>query len=98
MRTSTPRGEAFEVELTLTGTTVTVPADRSLLEVAEDAGAFVLSSCREGTCGTCETPVLEGSVDHRDTVLSPAEQADDRTMMVCVSRAAAGCPRLVLEL
>ncbi|PYY38900.1 oxidoreductase [Curtobacterium sp. MCPF17_046] len=91
-------GEAFEVELTLTGTTVTVPADRSLLEVAEDAGAFVLSSCREGTCGTCETPVLEGSVDHRDTVLSPAEQADDRTMMVCVSRAAAGCPRLVLEL
>ncbi|WIB25747.1 PDR/VanB family oxidoreductase [Curtobacterium sp. MCSS17_015] len=91
-------GEAFEVELTLTGTTVTVPADRTLLEVAEDAGAFVLSSCREGTCGTCETPVLEGSVDHRDTVLSPAEQADDRTMMVCVSRAAAGCPRLVLEL
>ncbi|WP_258371776.1 PDR/VanB family oxidoreductase [Curtobacterium sp. MCBD17_023] len=91
-------GEAFEVELTITGTTVTVPADRTLLEVAEDAGAFVLSSCREGTCGTCETPVLEGSVDHRDTVLSPAEQADDRTMMVCVSRAAAGCPRLVLEL
>ena len=91
-------GESFEVELTLTGTTVTVPADRSLLEVAEDAGAFVLSSCREGTCGTCETAVLEGAVDHRDTVLSPAEQADDRTMMVCVSRAAAGCPRLVLEL
>jgi ferredoxin-NADP reductase len=91
-------GESFEVELTLTGTTITVPADRTLLEVAEDAGAFVLSSCREGTCGTCETPVLEGSVDHRDTVLSPAEQADDRTMMVCVSRAAVGCPRLVLEL
>lgn len=91
-------GEAFEVELTVTGVTVTVPADRTLLEVAEDAGAFVLSSCREGTCGTCETPVLEGSVEHRDTVLSPEEQADDRTMMVCVSRARRGCPRLVLEL
>ncbi|MFS2031215.1 2Fe-2S iron-sulfur cluster-binding protein, partial [Curtobacterium sp. CT11-45] len=63
-----------------------------------DAGAFVLSSCREGTCGTCETPVLEGEVEHRDTVLSPEEQADDRTMMVCVSRARRGCPRLVLEL
>jgi ferredoxin-NADP reductase len=91
-------GEAFEVELAVTGVTVTVPADRSVLDVAEEAGAFVLSSCREGTCGTCETPVLDGAVDHRDTVLSPAEQADDRTMMVCVSRAAAGCPRLVLEL
>lgn len=90
--------EPFEVELTLTGTTVTVPADRTLLEVAEEAGAFVLSSCREGTCGTCETPVLEGAVEHRDTVLSPEEQADDRTMMVCVSRARRGCPRLVLEL
>jgi ferredoxin-NADP reductase len=91
-------GEAFEVELTVTGVTVTVPADRTVLEVAEEAGAFVLSSCREGTCGTCETPVLEGAVEHRDTVLSPAEQADDRTMMVCVSRARRGCPRLVLEL
>ncbi|MCM3504175.1 PDR/VanB family oxidoreductase [Curtobacterium sp. ODYSSEY 48 V2] len=91
-------GEPFEVDLAVTGVTVTVPADRTLLEVAEEAGAFVLSSCREGTCGTCETPVLEGSVEHRDTVLSPEEQADDRTMMVCVSRARRGCPRLVLEL
>jgi ferredoxin-NADP reductase len=91
-------GEPFEAELAVTGVTVTVPADRTLLEVAEEAGAFVLSSCREGTCGTCETPVLEGAVDHRDTVLSPEEQADDRTMMVCVSRARRGCPRLVLEL
>jgi ferredoxin-NADP reductase len=91
-------GEAFEAELALSGTTVTVPADRTLLEVVEDAGVFVLSSCREGTCGTCETPVLEGAVDHRDTVLSPAEQADDRTMMICVSRARGGCPRIVLEL
>ncbi|WP_420362714.1 PDR/VanB family oxidoreductase [Curtobacterium aetherium] len=91
-------GAAFTVELAVTGVTLTVPADRTVLDVAEEAGAFVLSSCREGTCGTCETPVLEGSVDHRDTVLSPAEQADDRTMMVCVSRARRGCPRLVLEL
>ena len=91
-------GTAFEAELALSGTTVTVPADRTLLEVVEDAGVFVLSSCREGTCGTCETPVLDGRIDHRDTVLSPAEQADDRTMMICVSRARGDCPRIVLEL
>jgi ferredoxin len=29
----------------------------------------VLSSCREGTCGTCETLVLDGIPDHRDSVL-----------------------------
>lgn len=87
---------AFEVELELSGLTLTVPADRSILEVVEEAGALVLSSCREGTCGTCETPVVEGEVDHRDSVLTPGEQAANTAMMICVSRAA--CPRLVLEL
>lgn len=57
---------------------------------------MVLSSCRRGTCGTCEVAVLEGEVEHRDSVLTPLEQADGAVMMVCVSRAA--CPRLVLDL
>jgi ferredoxin-NADP reductase len=86
----------FEIELALSGETLTVPPDRSILEVVEEAGVFVLSSCREGTCGTCETPVLEGAVDHRDSILTPDEQADNALMYICVSRAA--CPRLVLEL
>jgi len=88
--------DSFEVELTLSGETLTVPPDRSILDVVEDAGVLVLSSCREGTCGTCETPVVSGEVDHRDSVLTPDEQADNEVMMICVSRAA--CPRLVLEL
>jgi ferredoxin-NADP reductase len=87
---------SFEVELASSGLTVTVPPDRSILEVVEEAGIPVLSSCQEGTCGTCETPVLEGEVDHRDSLLTPAEQAANDTMFICVSRAA--CPKLVLEL
>jgi ferredoxin-NADP reductase len=90
------RHEAFEVELELSGMTLEVPPDRSILEVVEDAGVLVLSSCREGTCGTCETPVVSGEVDHRDSVLTPDEQEANEVMMICVSRAA--CPRLVLEL
>ena len=86
----------FEVELALTGTEVTVEPGQSVLEAVTAAGAVVLSSCRVGTCGTCETPVLEGAVEHRDSVLTPAEQADSAVMMVCVSRAAG--PRLVLDL
>ena len=88
--------ESFEVELALTGTTLTVPPDRSILDVVEESGVLVLSSCQEGTCGTCETPVLEGKVDHRDSILTPDEQADNTVMYICVSRSA--CPRLVLEL
>ncbi|NEK57122.1 oxidoreductase [Geodermatophilus sabuli] len=90
------RTGSFEVELTVSGLTLTVPPDRSVLDVVEDAGIAVLSSCQEGTCGTCETPVLAGEVDHRDSLLTPAEQAANDTMFICVSRAA--CPRLVLEL
>nr|CEL19131.1 Flavodoxin reductases (ferredoxin-NADPH reductases) family 1; Vanillate O-demethylase oxidoreductase [Kibdelosporangium sp. MJ126-NF4]CTQ95067.1 Flavodoxin reductases (ferredoxin-NADPH reductases) family 1; Vanillate O-demethylase oxidoreductase (EC 1.14.13.-) [Kibdelosporangium sp. MJ126-NF4] len=67
-----------------------------MLQVIEEAGIAVPTSCREGTCGTCETEVLEGVVDHRDSVLTPEEQNAHDTMMVCVSRAAS--PRLVLGL
>ena len=88
--------DPFDVELAARGETVTVPPDRSILDVLDDAGVLVPSSCRRGTCGSCETPVLDGEVEHRDSVLTPAEQADSLTMMVCVSRAAG--PRLFLDL
>lgn len=86
---------SFEVELR-SGRTLVVPADRSILETLEDAGITPLSSCREGTCGTCETGVLEGVPDHRDTVLDDAERAAGDVMMICVSRSRG--PRLVLDL
>ncbi|MFC9555205.1 PDR/VanB family oxidoreductase [Rhodococcus sp. NPDC056960] len=85
----------FEVEFAQSGVTVTVPAGRSILEVADETGVDIISSCSEGTCGTCETPVLEGVPDHRDSVLTTEEQASCTTMMPCVSRAKS--PRLVLD-
>lgn len=85
----------FEIELA-DGRVLEVPADRSAIEVLEDAGFDILSSCREGTCGTCEVEIVDGQADHRDTVLTLDEQAENACMMVCVSRAA--CPRLVLDL
>ncbi|MDJ0441655.1 2Fe-2S iron-sulfur cluster-binding protein, partial [Rhodococcus qingshengii] len=86
----------FEVELAQTGTTVTVPPDKTILQAVTEAGAQVLSSCEVGTCGTCETAVLEGEVDHRDSLLTKEEQDANDTMMICVSRAA--CAKLVLDL
>ncbi|QFR03142.1 oxidoreductase [Streptomyces phaeolivaceus] len=86
----------FEVELASSGKVLTVPADRSILDVVRESGIQMLSSCQEGTCGTCETAVVSGQVDHRDAVLSKEEQEENEVMMVCVSRAA--CPRLVLDL
>ncbi|MFF2846480.1 PDR/VanB family oxidoreductase [Streptomyces sp. NPDC058001] len=86
----------FEIDLARTGITLAVPPDTSVLDVVEAAGVQVLTSCREGTCGTCETEVLAGEIDHRDSLLTVAERAANDTMMICVSRAA--CPKLVLDL
>ena len=41
-------------------TVVTVGEDDTVLDAVNRAGAAVLSTCREGTCGTCEVRVLDG--------------------------------------
>jgi ferredoxin-NADP reductase len=87
---------AFEVELRRSGMILQVPYDRSILEIVTEAGIPVLSSCEDGICGTCQTAVIEGVPDHRDSILSEAEKKSCRTMAICVSRAVS--PRLVLDL
>ena len=82
--------------LARSGQTVRVPPGRSILMCVRDAGLDVASSCEEGICGTCETRVLEGEVDHRDSILTAEERAANDTMMVCCSRAFSD--RLVLDL
>ncbi|MEU0166662.1 PDR/VanB family oxidoreductase [Streptomyces iakyrus] len=87
---------AFEVELARSGRTLTVAPDVSVLDAVRDSGVEVLYSCTEGTCGTCETDVLDGEPDHRDSVLTDDERAAGETMLICVSRCRGG--RLVLDL
>ncbi|MFJ1805838.1 MULTISPECIES: PDR/VanB family oxidoreductase [unclassified Streptomyces] len=86
----------FEVELAQSGRTLTVAAGVSVLDTVRAAGVEVLYSCTEGTCGTCETDVLEGTPDHRDSVLGPQEREAGETMMICVSRCRGR--KLVLDL
>jgi len=86
----------YSVTLQRSGKNVLVPSGKSLLDAILEAGVQVEYSCREGVCGSCETAVVEGCPDHRDSVLSNSERASNKTMMVCVS----GCkgPRLVLDI
>ncbi|MER7186413.1 PDR/VanB family oxidoreductase [Streptomyces hyaluromycini] len=89
-------GQAFEVECARSGVTVTVGPDESIVEALENVGVMIDASCRDGVCGTCEVPVLEGVPDHRDMVLTDEEQAAGNLMLICVSRCAS--QRLVLDL
>lgn len=88
--------KAFEVELKSSGFTVTVPNDRTLLDALRAKNIDVQSDCEEGLCGACEVSVLCGDIDHRDSILSPAERRENQRMMACCSRAASG--RIVLDL
>ena len=73
-----------------------MPPDRSILDGVEDAGIVADSSCREGTCATCERVVVSGIPDHRDSVLSETERQANETIVICGSRSFSG--RLALEL
>ncbi|GAA0251470.1 PDR/VanB family oxidoreductase [Actinomadura nitritigenes] len=79
-------GEAVELELRRSGTTVLAAPETTLLQAIRNAGVDIESDCEEGYCGTCETRVLDGVPDHRDVVLSKAERASGRTFLPCVSR------------
>jgi ferredoxin len=85
----------FEVEFARSGVTATVPAGVSILDVATENGVFVLRSCSEGVCGTCETVVMDGEPEHRDSVLTDEDRSEG-CFMPCVSRACSD--RLVLDL
>lgn len=86
----------YTVVLQRSRKTLQVQRDQSLLQAIRACGVEPLTSCEEGLCGACETLVLEGLPDHRDSVLTEAERQASQLMMICVS----GCKsrRLVLDL
>lgn len=86
----------FEVVMSRSGRTLHVASDESILDAINREGANVLSTCREGTCGTCEVRVLEGVPEHRDSVLSLEERLANDSILTCVSRCRG--TRIVLDL
>lgn len=84
----------FAIQIASTGAVFNVPVDVSIVDVLEEAGIIVETSCVSGLCGTCKTRFLSGTVDHRDFILDDHERLSFLT--VCVSRALSS--KLVLDL
>jgi ferredoxin len=94
---STPvQVDGFEVRLHRSGRIIAVPPGESILDILLDAGVNVAFSCTEGVCGTCETKVIDGIPDHRDSFLTDEEKAENRKIMICCSRSKT--PVLTLDL
>ena len=79
-------GEAFELVLQRSGTTLIIPDDQTITEAMEEASLDVLTSCEQGVCGTCVTNVIEGEPDHRDLYFNATEHASGKLITPCVSR------------
>ena len=84
--------QAFWVRLPRHGLELEVGADRTLLDVLNDAGVETLFDCRRGECGLCAMDIVshQGTIDHRDVFFSAHEKQSNRRLCACVSRVTGG--------
>ena len=85
----------FTVVLQRRGASFQIPPGKTILDVLLENKVDAPFSCTQGVCGSCEMKVLEGVPDHRDSILTSAEQASNSTMMICCSGSKS--ERLVLD-
>jgi ferredoxin-NADP reductase len=86
----------FVVQLARSAKEFYIPPGKSILEVLLEAGYKLPFSCQEGVCGSCETKVLSGTPDHRDSILTETERAANSIMMICCSGSKS--PQLTLDI
>ncbi|KAI0099686.1 pyruvate kinase-like protein [Nemania sp. FL0031] len=77
-------GDPFEVEVKATGKVLQVPGEKSLLQVLNEAGFDVDSSCLAGNCGACTVDYCKGEVVHHGVALDDEQKGT--SMLSCVSR------------
>jgi ferredoxin-NADP reductase/ferredoxin len=68
------------------GRQIAVSAEQSASDALIASGIHVDVKCSDGLCGVCKCGVTAGAVEHRDFVLSKAQQGS--AMILCQSRAA----------
>lgn len=89
-------GAAFQVQLVRSGVNFTIPPDRTILDVLLDNGINASYGCMQGTCGMCETAVIDGTPAHGDMLLSDEDKAKNDKLLICCSRSLS--PVLTLDL
>jgi ferredoxin-NADP reductase len=84
---SIPPETGVAVEFARSGKTCIIRSGQTILEAAEEHGVAILSSCRQGQCGTCKTKLLAGNVRmDAEEGLDPYSRAEG-FVLTCVGRA-----------
>lgn len=79
--------ETYEVEFVDEGRTIEVPADRPILEVAEEAGMDLPYQCRMGVCGVCSAlRVEQGEVDQTEGMFLSDSETEEGYALTCIAK------------
>jgi ferredoxin len=80
--------DTYEVEFVNEDRTIEVPADKPILEAAEEAGLDLPYQCRMGVCGVCSARCFEdGDVEQTEGMFLSQSEKDEGYVLTCVARA-----------
>ena len=80
-------GTGPKLTFKLSAKSVTLPPDKSLLEIAEEAGVNIDFECRSGICGRCKTRLLGGCVTMETQDALTDEDKSKNIILMCQARA-----------
>lgn len=76
----------FQVAFTRSATTVACDANTNIWHAARAAGLKLPSSCLQGICGTCKSPLTSGSVDMKHGGGIRQREIDKGLILICCSK------------